>query len=486
MALYQSLAEHYQTDIVAGRLTAGTRLPALRRVAKQHEVSLTTAIKAYQHLEHGGWIIARPQSGYFVAEHQTATALPQSPYFKAHSCDPGVHSPPGGYDSQTSFTSRLGIAMLAPSLVNREALEVSIKRATRGSGEALLSYPESQGSVELRSAIAQHFQRYDLCFKPENLVITHGCLHAVRLALECVSKPGDAIAISSPCFCGLLTLLTDMSRRIVEIPLRDDGLDLAQLETLMQKQEIKAGLFSTSHMNPSGTSLAAAQKQTLAALAAKYRVPIIEDDVYLELGYQKKPPLPAKHWDQEGWVLWCGSVSKTLAPGLRIGWCLPGRFLQEFIYAHQHTSYGVNTLMQLSLADFIRSGEYSKHLAKLRPQLQQQTRQYQQKLCELLPNTARISQPQGGIVLWLQVPQLDAQRLSQEASGKNIDIRSGASFTSSHYYRDCFRLNVGWPLFIKDASAKASLDDTMIPSEAMQELVETCQLINQQLKRTQR
>ncbi|MEH6577732.1 MAG: PLP-dependent aminotransferase family protein [Amphritea sp.] len=473
MKLYQSLAEHYVDDIQAGRLPTGSRLPALRRVADQHGISLTTAVKAYQYLEQCGWIIAQPQSGFFVAEKKPTSKSPLLPSFKAEPHDPKACAPAAGYNPIVGFSSPLGTSMLSPELLPTQGLQLSIKRAAARAGRSLHYYPEPQGDAGLRACLAQHFLKYDFAFLDTDLVITNGCLHAIQIAINTVSKEGDALAISSPCFSGLLDLLSNMSRKIIEIPCTEEGLDLDQLEAHMREKTIVAGLFSTSHMNPTGTSLSTEQKQKLAALAAEYQIPVIEDDIYLELGHYRKPPLPAKHWDKAGYIIWCGSVSKTLAAGFRLGWCLPGRHIDAYVTQHKTTSFGVNTLLQSSLTDFINSGLYLSHLNKVRRALQQQALQYQQYLSEHLPDTARISQPVGGLVLWVQIPNLDAEALTQQAWCEKIDIRSGISFSTQDYYRDCFRVNFGWALDKEEGGNKQGA-----PS-AVQQLARVCELVSQ-------
>lgn len=470
MTLYEKLAEHFIIDIQAGRLMAGARLPALRRVASLHNVSLTTAVKAYEYLERGGWIIAQAQSGFFVSALFEYSDVPLSPVFKSQSRDPNQRMPVGGYIPNNYFFCPLGTSMLSPDLLPSTELRRSIQRAARVSGHSLHSYPEIQGRANLRAALSSHFQKYSFSFSADELVITHGCLHAVRLAVDCVSKEGDTLAVSSPCFNGLLELLANMSRKILEIPCTDNGIDLDQLETHMKTHDICAGLFSTSHMNPSGANLSIEQKKRLALLAENYKIPIIEDDVYMELAHTKKPPLPAKHWDKAGEILWCGSVSKTLAAGMRLGWCLPGRYTNEYVKRHQITSYGVNTIMQSSLCDFINSGDYLSHINKIRVRLVQQLKQYQQFLRAHLGSNARISAPRGGMVLWVQIAGLDTFELVARANAEEIDIRGGYSFSAEPYYNDCFRVNTGWPLMSPDHS-----DDT--DNLALRHLARVCELV---------
>lgn len=448
---YRRLADRIQQQIQAGQLQAGQRLPALRTLARQQQVSLTTAINCYQWLEAAGWIAARPQSGYYVTGQPEPAQAPQLPHFSVEVRAPGSAIAIAGVP-----LGPLGISRLAPALLPTQALQRAMKRALNRLAGRLHDYPDRQGDAGLRQALAQHFQRYQLYPDARELQISHGCLDAVRQALEVCTTAGDTVAISSPCFNGLLDLLASLDRRVLEIPGTAEGIDLEQLEQQLAAGKVQACLFSTSHLNPQGVSLSVAQKQRLAALASRYHVPVIEDDIYLELDTQAEPAIPAKHFDKDGWLLWCGSVSKSLGAGLRIGWCWPGRFAQAWADKHSHQHYGVNLHAQTALADLINTGDYARHLARLKPQLAAQLRQYRQQIHQALPQAA-ISNPTGGCVLWVQVPGLNAHHLAEQAHARGIDLRAGHLFSSRGLYGDCFRINCGWPLAENGEPTEAAL-----------------------------
>nr|WP_281171206.1 PLP-dependent aminotransferase family protein [Marinomonas ushuaiensis] len=238
-------------------------------------------------------------------------------------------------------------------------------------------------------------------------------------------------------------------------------------------------MFSTSNMNPTGMTLPVKQKQTLAALAMQYQIPMIEDDVYFELGHQKQNALPAKYWDKEGYIIWCGSFSKTLAAGLRLGWCLPGRYLQPYLKKQVATNFGVNGFMQACLAEFINTGEYRAHIIKTRLLLNQQIHQYRRFLVENLPANAHISNPDGGMVLWIQIPNFNAVQLEKDAQTQGIDIRSGACFSTHNFYHDCFRINCGWPLNFSHPDTNEIVNKV----GPYQQLNALCDIINNTIKR---
>ena len=455
MTLYEQLAQHLIEGIQTQRLPAGTKLPALRTLAKQHNVSVNTATRTYDYLVENGWINAQPQSGYFV--NPSAPPLFATAHaFPLEKRDPKQYRPALGYQPNSSGFSPLGEAHFAPHALPEQALQRTIKRIVSRSGHRLFQYPNQQGEPLLREALAQHFRRYEFSFLPDELVITHGCLQAIQTAIESVTQANDTLAVCSPCFNGLLELVTTLSRNIIEIPVNAQGIDLDALETCMATKKISAALLSSTNINPVGITLPTEQKRRIAQLAANYKIPVIEDDVYFELSLPQYRVLPAKYWDTQGYVIWCASVSKTLAPGLRMGWCLPGKYLDAFLNRHAKTNMGVNTLVQSSVAEFISTGDYASQINSNRQRLQQQLYQYRQTLAELLPPSARISAPTGGLVLWIHLPGTNTRDIATAASKKNIEIRSGDCFSTHGEYNDYFRINCGWPLEPKNSDTEQS------------------------------
>ncbi|MDO6673155.1 PLP-dependent aminotransferase family protein [Cobetia amphilecti] len=434
MARYRQLAEKCIQDIQAGKLTSGDRILSLRQFAQQHGISVSTAVSCYAELESQGWLMARPQAGFFIAEPSHVIPAPNWPTFQSR-----VTSPTTLRSRSDELNGPLGTAHLALDKTARQALDRSLRRAMKRAAHTLTQYPVVQGEPPLLSALANHFTQGGFALKGEELVITHGCMDAVKTALEVCTRPGDTVAVSSPCYNGLLDLLSQLSLDVVEIPSCTEGIDLDQFEQHLESGQLQAGLFCTTHMNPQGITLTPAQKKRLARLANHYRVPVIEDDVYLELTHHTPAPLPTAYHDEGGFVLWCGSVSKTLSPSYRLGWCRPGRFFQAYL----KRALGVPTLIQCSVADFIDSGAYASHLKRTRHQLRQHKAHYLNVLSEHLPVGSRVTQPDGGLVLWIEVPGLDAKALGKAAEQVRLDIRIGPWFTESSRYRNCLRLNIG-------------------------------------------
>jgi DNA-binding transcriptional MocR family regulator len=436
---YISIAQQIITNIEQGHIKVNSKLPSLRIFCQLHNISMTTALACYRYLEQYDYAIAEYKKGYYVQLPSPKNNSINFPSFQSVVTKSITRSK---LPIVNENKAPLAIAQLDPQLIDNHLLKRSIKAITKKI-DFTLSYDEVQGNNQLRHQLSNHFNKQGFLCPYEDLVITHGCLDAVLMALECVSKPGDVIAISSPCYSGLLDLLAILNRATLEIPSTANGLELAQLEQAMKEKKITACLLTANHQNPTGHSLSNEQKKDVVELAEKYCIPVIEDDVFREISHQKAIPLPLKYFDQQGWVIWCSSVSKTLAPGLRIGWCSPGRFKQQFIQQRTIRTLGQNQPIQLALADYIARGYYETHIKKINRTLSAHCADYIDFLRNNLPNNTEIFSPNGGLVLWIKIIGVNTEKLARKLLSHNIYIRHGNLFSTTKRYQDCLRLNIG-------------------------------------------
>ena len=436
---YITLARQVIASIEKGHIEANSKLPSLRVFCQLHYISMTTALACYRYLEQHDYIIAEYKKGYYVQPKKTEKRIVNFPTFQS-SVRTKVIRP----ELQADVIGRpsLATAQLDAKLIDDAMLKRSFRAITK-QADFTLKYDESQGNQRLREQLSKHFNSQGFSCPHEDLVITHGCLDAVLMALECVSKPGDVIAITSPCYSGLLDLLSVLDRAILEIPSTAEGIELKQLEQAMKGKKITACLLTANHQNPTGHSLSNQQKQQLVELATQYKIPIIEDDVFREISHQRTIPLPLKYFDQHGWVMWCSSVSKTLAPGLRIGWCLPGRFKNKYIQQRMIRTLGHNQPIQLALADYIANEYYAAHIKKVNRALAVHCSDYIEFLQLHLPKESEIFIPNGGLVLWIKISKVNTEKLTTILLQQGIDIKSGNLFSTTKLYQDCLRLNIG-------------------------------------------
>jgi DNA-binding transcriptional MocR family regulator len=182
---------------------------------------------------------------------------------------------------------------------------------------------------------------------PQDIFITNGCMPALALLIQQLSLQGDSILIPTPTFNGQLQLIAGLKRRIIETPADATGIDLVRLEQAMAEHRPKLCLLTANFQNPLGYVLSDVDKQKIAQLAAQYHCIILEDDIYAECSYQGQRPLPIKYWDQHGYVVWVGSVSKSLSTAYRVGWFCIGGQLKAMYPEFYSANISVNTPLQL-------------------------------------------------------------------------------------------------------------------------------------------
>ena len=447
---YLKLAQQLITDIKNGLIKEGEKLPSLRNMMSLHGISLTTALAAYRYLEQQGFAIAENKKGYFATSPLVDKKDIQFPNF---ACQVTQLKEPQ-FTNNVLSQDTLATAKIDEQLIDLNLIKKSFSSALKNSS-LKLSYQDAQGNRELRKYLAAHFKQQGLFLSSDQLVITHGCLDAITIALETITKPNDVIAITSPCYSGLLDILRSLDRAVIEIPSTKDGLNLSVLKTLMSSKQINACLFTANFQNPTGHSLTNTQKKELASLASQYEIPIVEDDVFRELSHNALPSLPIKYYDQTGWVLWCSSLSKTLAPGLRIGWCSPGRYTQSYIGLRKTKTLGVNEPIQLAIADYLAKGHYQRYLKRINKTLALHVNYYVSYLSRNLPSCTTIYYPDGGLVLWVQINNLDSRKLTSILTKQEVFIQPGHIFSSTALYNDCFRINIG---LIPSEKIKLQLD----------------------------
>jgi DNA-binding transcriptional MocR family regulator len=234
-----------------------------------------------------------------------------------------------------------------------------------------------------------------------------------------------------------------------------EGIDLVALEQAITRHRPRACWVMSNFQNPLGSSLSEAKKKALVALCTRHGVALIEDDVYGELYEGADRPALSKRFDPDGWVLHCSSFSKTLAPGYRVGWVAPGRFLDEIVRQKLTASLATSLPVQLAIAGYLARGVFDRHLRGLRETLRKQRESYRDAIARAFPAGTRISRPTGGYFLWVQLPEgADTLELWTQARAAGISIAPGPMFSSSGAYRDCLRINAGHPL---DARALAAV-----------------------------
>ena len=461
--LYLSLAGELRVAMTEGRLVPGARLASVREAARQRGLGLNTVLAAYRELESRGFIEARPQSGYYV---KARLAPAGGPGFtragRARPTDLAVLDQISAVYAAQSMPDFVDLSLACPRIPGyypREQLGRILAGLARRRPGLISDYSLPPGPALLREQIARQALALGMELEPDRLVLTNGCLEGLQLALRAVTRPGDTVGIESPTYFCLMPLLADLGLRALEIPTHpDSGLDLEVLEGLLGDRRLAAVMAMPNVHNPLGSIMPLAAKRRLAALVNQFRVPLIEDAIYAELQFTVPLQPAVRAFDRDGWVLVCSSYSKTLAPGLRVGWLEAGRFHREAAALKQASSVAQPALLAEAVGVYLAGGGYEAHLRRLRRINATQMDQLRGLVAELLPAGTRATVPAGGYLLWVELPEPgSARKLFQDALAAGISITPGTLFSPSGRHTRHLRLSAGNPLDGVHRAALATL-----------------------------
>ncbi|MDE1464393.1 PLP-dependent aminotransferase family protein [Spartinivicinus poritis] len=449
--IYQQLAEQLAEQIKTGVYQAGQKLPSVRGLAKQMNISITSVMAAYNCLEAQEVIEARYKSGFYVKP-QVHFAAPQAGDCTTLPTPESVTSSQLIIDLVASAADgkyhQFSVANPAADLPANEPLRKSFTKLIRQRYSVMQRNTDLQGTIKLRQQLTRILADAGIMTTPDNIIITTGCQSAMMLCLRALAKPGDIIAISSPAYYRILQLLEALELKVLEIPSHPKtGIDLTVLENMLSQWPVKALITCPNFANPLGDSMPIDHQQQLMEIAVKYHTMIIEDDVFGELGYQKERPKALKALDKSGQVLYCSSASKSISPQLKTGWLVVDEHKQTILYQQLLMGLAPPMINQLSLADYLMYGNYHQHLSRARQHYQQRYYQALSLLQKYFPANIRLSSPTGGFVLWVELPKsCDTTQLYFAAKEKGILIAPGELFSvNPEKYKHCFRINFSQP-----------------------------------------
>jgi DNA-binding transcriptional MocR family regulator len=470
LPLYRQLALHYQEAMERGTLAPGVRMPSVRELMQRHAVSLSTALQALRHLEEHGRVQARPRIGYFVSAPAVA-ALDAA-------AEPDLRRPlPLDENQFTGINERISVVLER----GRSArLRVDMGSATPAAGlfdgtlinrtaAALLreqpdllvrnsplqaTYPEFQ-AVMARRALEAGVQ-----LAPQDVLATSGNSQAVSLALTALAQPGDMVAVESPTYYGLLQAIEAQNLQALEIPSSPrTGISLEALELAIRTQpRLKAVVVIPHLQTPLGSVMPDANKERLVALCREHKLAVIEDDSYGAFVESPQPLKPVKAWDTSGLVIYCVSLNKTLAPGLRQGWMNAGRWHARVQMLKSAQTQSTPAWGQMVAARCLALPAYDRHLQRIKAQLRTQREGMAQAIARHFPAGTRLSLPPGGLSLWLELPEgVASSALFELALREGIRVSPGPLFSNTGRYERFLRLVCGMPFTPEVEAACATL-----------------------------
>lgn len=447
--LYIRIAENLEQLIFSEILRIGDKLPSVRLLSKEQGVSVSTVLQAFYQLEAKGLIRSRPQSGYYVAfapkliPSVPATSKPVREHGQPVSAEQMIDEVFSNMANQ--HITKLSVSVPDPALLPLAKLNKCMGEALRNLPASGSNYDGIEGNSKLRKQIARWSLLWEGKLREEDLITTTGCMNGLSYALMALTSPGDTIAVESPVYFGILQLAQSLRLQVLELPTNPvHGVELEALKDALKKDKIKVCLFISNFSNPVGSLMPDEHKKALVQLLQHYHVPLIEDDLYGDVHFTKNRPKTCKTYDESGLVLWCGSVSKTLAPGYRVGWIAPGNYWEKIKRLKLYHSVSSPTITHEVVARFLENGRYEHHLRRLRQVLYANSLQYIKAISTYFPEDTKVSRPRGGFILWIELnPKIDTYQLYLLAMKHSISIAPGRMFTLQNQYRHCMRLSYG-------------------------------------------
>lgn len=428
------------TEITQGLYKSGEKFDSVRDLSQRYKVSHVTASVILNELVSTGLLDSKERSGHYVTQDKALlirygssnTSRPTKENLLAHLVE--------SENSQEIIA--LGTAATMTELVPTKELMDSIPSKSLHFKDSLSKYSYPPGNFELRFQISKLMNRS----KADDIILTNGATEGMFLAVNSIIKPGDSVLINSPTFYGTINLLQSFNINIIEITNSIEKINFPKIEhELKTNKTIKAGIFQVNIPNPHGRSLQDKEKIKLVNLFKKYNRKIIEDDTYSHLSFESEHLNSLYSYDtSEDTVYYCSSFSKTLGPGLRVGWTIPPKdeykSLLKQKLAMSFSGATNNEALVLSLLK--KKGFYNRHIKKVKREFQRNIRYLQMKFEKNLSKEVKVSSPQGAFSIWIELPKsIDTFKIYTKLIEKKIAITPGVVYSSNQNYKNCIRLN---------------------------------------------
>lgn len=439
---YEAFTAVLEEQIRNGILQSGDKLPSVREIKERYNLSISSVQSGFEYLIIKGLVESSPRSGYFVTKKREEN-IPEvrtklSPVVRDEAFMKNILLTSKRISESSSFNTAVPGDLLIPQkLILRTMQEV-----IREKGASLLRYYPSNGLEALRKQIAKQMGIYSCRFNPDELIITDGALQALTIALSSVTKAGDVVAVDSPCVFSILEVIANLGLKVIEIPVHyRNGFDTEYFQKVCAENDIRALIVTPNFHNPTGIMMSDETKKEILKTAEDYQICIIENDMYSDLYFEEKRPSSIKSFDEKGLVMIYSSFSKTLAPGIRLGWLYAGHFYSRAERAKFTLGRSVSPLYQELILKLLQGNSYERHLRSFRKKLNQQAFQLLEIVRKSFPEGSYFHRPQGGYSIWAQMPEnMDMKRFYQYCEEHKILFTPGATFSLTDKYDHHFRI----------------------------------------------
>ncbi len=456
--VFRQIMDHIRRRIGEGVIVPGDALPSTRTLAEALGIHRSTVATAYQELWSLGYVDLRPGA---VPRVRSRTAVaPERTSDAAEFIDWASIATPFASEARNSL-ERFRIDVLSQKqrdLVSFCRLEVDkrlfpldtfrtcLNRVLREQSDVLLGYGDAAGYAPLRASIAARLQMHGIRATEREILLTNGSQHAIDLVLRLFARPGTSVAIESPTYGELLTLVGMNGVRPIAIPFLSDGMDLDALERVLEEDRPTLIYTMPNFQNPTGVSTSQAHRERLLGLCERTRTPLLEDGFEEEMKYFGKVTLPIKSMDTHGLVIYCGTFSKVLFPGVRIGWiAAPVEVVERLSALLRFSELSTGAILQATLHDFCERGYYDRHISHMHRVFRKRMQTMLKGLRANIPlERATWTEPVGGYLVWMTLAPTGASQAeimgAFRASG--VAVVPGRYFFSSEQRAVNIRLSI--------------------------------------------
>jgi DNA-binding transcriptional MocR family regulator len=453
LPLYTQIANQLRELITAGTLKVGDRLPPNRELAKSLGVNRTTVTTAYAELAADGLLDSRVGSGTYITAVPAGTQteqirapkppapMPWDALLTTQSRDNWLNEV-ARYRSVGSVIS-LASALPQAELFPLEDLRRCVDHVLRTRGRSLLQLGATSGYEPLQEYIVNQMALTGIAVTADQLLITNGCQQSLDLIRRILVAPGEEVALENPTYPGAVSVFCGSDAKYTSVPVGANGIDLNVLEDILDQRRPKLIYVVPSFQNPTGVTMDLGARRRLIEIALKYRVPIVEDDIYRELRYDGPELPPLKALDEHGMVIYICSFSKVGFPGLRVGWVAAPRIVIDHLnQAKQRCDLHASLLAQAAIHEFARRGLLARHIRRVKRAYRERRDAMLHALERHFPDDSSWSRPEGGMAVWVKLPDsLDPGQLLHHALENGVAFIPGDHFFSSLPHQSFVRLS---------------------------------------------
>jgi GntR family transcriptional regulator/MocR family aminotransferase len=458
--LYLQIKNGIAEQILAGRLRPGDRLPATRELARRLGVNRSTVTNAYDELLADGLLNSHVGQGTFVTFEKPKEELKKEPFQETITWQKMVWDGLFAGEAEGKTISALldlyqvstitDVISFSGSFPDESSFPIaefksSLNQALRQFGKSVLKYEQAAGLQALREHLATDMRERNINVSADNILITNGSQQAIDLLSRSFISAGDRVILENPTYPGAANSFSALGAKLIGIPVDSQGIQIANLEQIIVQQRPKLIYLIPTFHNPTGYTLSLERRYQLLDLVRKYKIPVLEDAYGEDLRYEGREIPSLKALDVTDQVIYFGTFSKNLLPGIRIGWCVaPTAVFARLVALKQIGDITTSPLLQAALWDFCRRRRYQAHLERVRTIYRRRRDFMISRLQNYFPVGTEWSEPQGGLFCWVKLPvQIDTTELLMETRQQGVVFSRGHLFHIDGSGQNTLRLSFG-------------------------------------------